>query len=260
MRNAFKERLAAGDRLIGAWCNLATPHAAEIAGRAGFDFVVIDFQHGFTNEGDAADMFRAVEATGAAPIARAGNKEAAHLGRLLDLDAAALIIPMVDSARDASETIRACLYPPAGTRSFGPIRTAYSGRRNHDLAEAADNVCLLPMIETKGGIRDIEAITATPGVAGLFVGPADLSLALGLSPARDHSEERFQKALESIVAACRKNGVASGIQADRSLAARRFKQGFSCVTAAMDNSDLAASFRNTLHVVHGSISGCEDYC
>lgn len=245
----FHARLRSGRKLLGAWCNLPSPAVAEVAGRGGFDFVVVDFQHGLIGDGLAADMFRAIEATGAAPVARAGWKDPARLGRLLDQGAAAVIVPMIDSARDAAEVVRACLYPPAGMRSFGPIRAA-RGRNGGDyLAAARDETCVLPMIETAGALEEAQEIASIPGIAGLFVGPADLSLAIGLPPARDHGDAVFRTALDSVVRACRRHGVAAGIQAQRDLAARRFEEGFSFVTAAMDSADLAASFDETRRAV-----------
>lgn len=242
-------RLRSGRKLLGAWCNLPSPAIAEIAGRGGFDFVVVDFQHGLIGEDLAADMFRAIEATGAAPVARAGWKDPARLGRLLDQGAAAVIVPMIDGARDAAEVVRACLFPPAGTRSFGPIRAARGRSGVAYLAAASEETCVLPMIETAGALDEAQEIASIPGIAGLFVGPADLSLAIGLPPARDQCDAIFRTALDSIVKACRRNGVAAGIQAQPDLAARRFEEGFSLVTAAMDSADLAASFDETRRAV-----------
>jgi 4-hydroxy-2-oxoheptanedioate aldolase len=249
MTPSLKPRLQSGQKLLGAWCNLPSPAIAEIAGRSGFDFVVVDFQHGLIDEGLAADMFRAIEATGAAPVARAGWKDPARLGRLLDQGAAAVIVPMIDSARDAADVIRACMFPPAGARSFGPIRAARGRSGPEYLAAAGEETCVLPMIETVGALAEAREIASIPGVAGLFVGPADLSLGIGLPPARDHRDAIFRTALDSVVTACRQNGVAAGIQAQRDLAAHRFEEGFSFVTAAMDSADLAASFDETRRAV-----------
>lgn len=249
MTHTLTKRLWGGEALIGVWCNLPSPAVAEIAAGAGFDFVVIDFQHGLIDESLAADMFRAVEAAGAAPVARAGWKDPARLGKLLDYGAAAVIVPMIDSARDAAEVMRACLYPPQGRRSFGPIRAIKGRSRDHYMAQANRETCILPMIETMDAFNEIEKIAEIPGIAGLFIGPADLSLALGLAPARDHPDTVFQDALKTVRAACRKAGIAAGIQADRALAPHRLNEGFSFVTAAMDSADLAESFHETLHTV-----------
>lgn len=243
--SSLKQRLARGDTLLGAWCNLPCPAVAEIAARSGFDFVVVDFQHGLIDESVAAEMFRAIEAAGAAVVARAAWKDPARLGRLLDYGASAVIVPMIENAEDAAEVVRACFYPPRGARSFGPIRAAKGRSGREYIAAAEDETLVLPMIETRGGLADVDKIAALPGVAGLFVGPADLSLAIGLPPARDHADAAFQNGLGRVLEACRRAGVAAGIQADRGLAARRLNEGFSFVTAAMDSSDLAASFKET---------------
>lgn len=241
--------MKAGDDLIGAWCNLPCMAIAEIAGQADFDFVVVDFQHGLIDEAMGADLFRAIEATGASPVARAGWKDPARLGKLLDYGAAAVIVPMVESADDAADIVSACLYPPNGRRSFGPIRAIRGRSRRDYMAQANDDACILPMIETMGALTDLSEIARTPGVSGLFVGPADLSLALGLPPARDNPDTAFQDALKMVVGACKQADIAAGIQAERTLAARRLSEGFSFVTAAMDSADLTESFHDTLRAV-----------
>lgn len=246
MAVSLKKRLRRGDGLIGAWCNLPSPAVAELAGASGFDFVVIDFQHGLIGDDMAADMFRAVETTAAAAVARAGWKDAARLGRLLDLGAAAVIVPMIECARDAAEVTRACLYPPQGTRSFGPIRAMRGQTRREFMAAAEEDTCILPMIETAGALADLSDIAAVPGVAGVFVGPADLSLSMGLAPSRDHPDARFQNALRAVVETCGEFDIVAGIQAEPGLAARRLEEGFSFVTAAMDTAALSESFAEIL--------------
>ncbi|MFQ5563810.1 MAG: HpcH/HpaI aldolase/citrate lyase family protein [Parvularculaceae bacterium] len=246
MATLLKTRLRRGEKLIGAWCALPAPAVAEIAGSSGFDFVVLDFQHGLIGDDMAADMFRAVEATGAAAVARAGWKDAARLGKLLDFGAAGIIVPMIESARDAADAMRACLYPPKGMRSFGPVRAMKGRDRPAYMAAIEEETCILPMIETAGALAELADIAAVPGVAGLFVGPADLSLSMGLAPAREHPDACFQDALSSVIETCRKSGIAAGVQAEPGLAARRLEEGFTFVTAAMDTALLAEGFEQTL--------------
>jgi 4-hydroxy-2-oxoheptanedioate aldolase len=143
-------------------------------------------------------------------------------------------------------------YPPAGVRSYGPTRVSL--RRDDYFRKAPEHVRILPMIELASAVPDVEAIAALPGVAGLFVGPADLSISLGLPPARDQSNREFVSALDRVVGACKSHGKLAGIQGDLTVAARRLGQGFNFVTVAMDSSDLNASFRETLRTARGHVS------
>lgn len=240
--NGLAKRLRGGERLIGAWCNLASPSVAEMAAVVGYDFVCADFQHGLIEVAHAEDMFRAIEAGGSSPVARAAWNEPATLGRLLDRGAEAVIVPMIDSIDDARAAVRACKYPPLGRRSFGPTRAV--GRQAADiLTEANRHVLLFPMVETAQALAAADEIAALDGVDGLFVGPADLSISLGLPPSRHHDAPTFVDGLASVLEACRRHGKVPGIQAEVSLAKRRFDEGFRFITAAMDNVDLMESFR-----------------
>ncbi len=230
--------------LIGAWVNIDHAHIAAIAGRSGFDYVVFDMQHGLCVEASLPGLLSAVEATPAASVVRAPSADATILGKILDLGADAVIIPMIENAAHARAAVEACLYPPRGRRSWGPTRV---GARFTDYFSQAESALrLFPMIEMTSALEDCEEIAALPGVAGLFVGPADLSISIGLRPGRHQDDQRFQEALARVVAACRARGRFAGIQAERALARRRMDEGFDFLTVAMDSSDLEASFAQAL--------------
>lgn len=242
--NALTSRNHDSPPLIGAWVNLAEPFIAEMAGRAGYDFVVLDAQHGLISEHDLLRMIQAIESSGALSVVRAADADPGRLGRLLDFGVDAVIVPMIESLAHAKAVAAAGQYPPHGVRSYGPTRVSL--RRDDYFRKAGDHVRILPMIELASVVPDIEAIAALPGVAGLFVGPSDLSIGLGLQPARDQPNPEFVSALDRVLKACKAQGKLAGIQGDLSVSDKRFRQGFNFVTVAMDSSDLWASFRDTL--------------
>jgi len=237
------------DAEIGAWLNLASPYIAEASSRLGFDFVVLDMQHGLIDEAGALAMLQATDLGGARPAVRCAHSGAAHVGRMLDFGALDLIVPMIESAAEAHELVRACLYAPEGNRSFGPTRAGL--RHKSYFEDGPSEIRLFPMVETSAALDDVDSIAALHGVAGLFVGPADLSLSLGLRPARDQEAAEFSSAIDRILAACRRHGKIAGIQADRSVMAKRLRQGFSFLTVCMDSSDLRESFKKTLAEARG---------
>jgi 4-hydroxy-2-oxoheptanedioate aldolase len=226
------------------WVNFAEPFVVEMAGRAGYDFVVLDAQHGLISEHDLLRMIQATEASGARCVVRAADADLGRIGRLLDFGVDAVIVPMIESLAHAKAVAEAGQYPPRGVRSYGPTRVSLRG--DDYFRKAGDHVCILPMIELASALPDIEEIAALPDVAGLFVGPSDLSIGLGLYPQRDQADPRFVAAIDRVLKACRAHGKLAGIQGDLSVSEKRFRQGFNFVTVAMDSSDLKTSFRNTL--------------
>ena len=235
---------------IGAWITLEDPHVAEIASRIGFDFVVVDLQHGLIADEKTLHFCRAIELGAAKAVVRCKDASPAHIGRMLDYGADALIVPMIESAREVRELVSAARYAPSGHRSYGPTRV---GIKHNDYYKGADKIAEIhPMIETKAALDDVEEIASVPGIAGLFVGPADLSLSLGKPPARDHEDSEFSAAILRILNACRNSGLAAGIQAERSLAEKRLRQGFSYLTVSLDSSDIKASFKESLELARSA--------
>ena len=127
-RPDFAARLRAGETLVGAWCSLPGPGPAELLAAGGVDYVVLDLQHGLLGEGDLPPLFPAIEAHGAAPLVRLRANDPVAIGRVLDLGAEGIVVPNVDSVEEARSAVRATLYPPRGTRGFGPVRAAPDAR------------------------------------------------------------------------------------------------------------------------------------
>jgi 4-hydroxy-2-oxoheptanedioate aldolase len=235
----LKVRWQRGEATVGAWLSIPEPFAAETMSRIGFDWLCIDMQHGLVDYQRAVIMLQAMTAGTATPIVRVPTNDAALIGRVLDAGAQGVIVPLVNSRREAEAAVAACRYPPSGQRSFGPTRAALVAGPDY-FARAGNHALCLLMIETKQALDEVEAIAATPGADGLFVGPNDLSLALGLPPRWEQTDPRFDAAFLRIVAACRGAGIVAGSAGTIADVHKRLAQGFLFVQAS---GDLAALSR-----------------
>lgn len=236
-----RARWAAGEAAYAAWLMLESPAAAELAAAAGYDAVVVDLQHGHATIGHLPSLLAAIERTPALPFIRASWNDPAQLMRALDLGARGVICPMVGSAAEAEAFVDACRYPPAGTRSYGPIHAAFGqGHEQTSVADAA--ILLFAMIETADGVAHVDEIASTPGLDGLFVGPADLSLAMGLDTFADLTDPALLETLDTIVETARRNGLTPGIHAPSPpRAAEMAARGFRFISCAVDADLLAAA-------------------
>lgn len=228
--------------LVGGWCSSGSPLLAEMLSRAGFDYVCVDAQHGF--DADLAVALLGVrEAT---PAVRVAANDTALIGRALDAGAEIVIVPMVGDAAAAAAAAAACRYPPAGVRSFGNNRSRLAGSPS----EVNDQVRLLVMIETPDAVARAAEICAIPGVGGVYLGPADLAVGLGLPPGTD--DPALDEALDEVRAACADAGVLAGIHCTSGTdARRRVDQGYDLVTVGTDVGLLRAAAADALRTARG---------
>jgi 4-hydroxy-2-oxoheptanedioate aldolase len=230
----IRARWAAGEPAFAAWLLFESPASAEILATAGFEAIVMDLQHGSTTLSDLPHLLRALEPTPAVPFVRASWNDPAELMRALDLGARGVICPMVGSRTEAEAFVSACRYPPAGSRSYGPIQGAL-GRGHDQTTRANEELLLFAMIETSDGFANLDEIAATPGLDGLFVGPADLSLAIGLETFADLSDPTLLAPLDAIVDVSNSHGITPGIHAPSpTSAAEMVARGFRLVSCAID--------------------------
>lgn len=234
------ERWSRGGAALGAWCMIPDALAAEALASQGFDWICIDMQHGCMDYTDALAMIRAVDVAGSTPVVRVPWNEPGIIGRMLDAGAAGLIIPMIESVDDARRAVDAARYPPLGRRSFGPIRVGLRDGNSY-AATANERVMLIPMIETRAALAAAADIMALPGVDAAFIGPYDLSIALGLPPGNNDGHAAFDDALATVVQACHANDRHAAILGNAELAPRRIEQGFSMVSVTTDIHALIAS-------------------
>ena len=185
---SLRERWAAGRTTLGAWLAIPSVIVAESTARTGFDYVCADLQHGALDYADSVGLFQAVLLAGSTPIARVPWNEPGVVGKVLDAGAEAVVVPMVNSAEEAAAAVRAARYPPFGARSYGPT---VAGPRSSDYAATANDViAVIPMIETAQALGHLDDILSVPGVDAVYVGPADLSLSLGLPPGNNDDAAR----------------------------------------------------------------------
>ncbi|HSS11716.1 MAG TPA: aldolase/citrate lyase family protein [Acidimicrobiales bacterium] len=199
--NRIRQALTEGRVSFGAWSTLAGSQAAELMGGAGFDWVIIDAQHGALTTSDLLPMIQALQLGGTAAVVRVPWTDAATIMRVLDFGATGVIVPMVSTPEEASLAASAMRYPPAGIRSFGPTRGAFPST-----SQANDEVVLLVMIETAEGLERVDEIAATPGVDGLFLGPVDLGLSLGQPLDWTGTDSVVAEATDKVVAAAARAG------------------------------------------------------
>jgi 4-hydroxy-2-oxoheptanedioate aldolase len=231
----LRAKWSAGDPALGLWAGIDSSHTAELAAAVGFDYVCVDLQHGMSDERTMVAMFQAVSAAGSTPLARVAWNEPWLLMRTLDLGAAGVIVPLVGSGEEAARAVAACKFPPDGNRSYGPIRAGLVVGSAAP-AELAGNILCFVMVETKDGLDHLEEIAATPGLDGIYIGPADLALALGLTPGVKNSAA-LEEAIARVVEVCEAHGVIAGMHCGGGREARaRAEAGFRLITVGVDST------------------------
>ncbi len=210
MKN-LKKRLQQGETLNGCWLNLGSPLTAEIVGLSGFDWVLIDLEHGAGTEKDVLAQLQALESTPTAAFVRVESSDSARISRVLDMGAAGVMCPKVNNAIEAKKVINGLHYPPFGNRGVAKMVRATGFGQNFQTYYDASKESLLGIIqiETVEALNHLDAIAALEGVDVLFIGPADLSMELGIFGQFDNPI--FIDALQRIILAAQKAGKSTGI-------------------------------------------------
>lgn len=229
--DSIRAATAAGATTFGTWVTLADSVAAELVGRAGFDWVILDTQHGAIGWDRLTSAIQALALGGAPALVRTGWNDPMQIMRALDLGAVGVIVPMVSTAEQARVAAEATRYPPTGIRSFGPVRTHYAA----SVGASSEPLCFV-MIETAEALENLDEIASIAGVDGLFVGPVDLALSLGLGPALV-MPDRVLEAIDAVVAACVRHSKIAG-----------------CPSLGMDNARILAD-RGVRFITLGSDAG-----
>ena len=231
----LRQRLAAGQACHGVWSSLPGAVTAELLARTGVDFVVVDLQHGALAEAELPGVAAAIGAAGAVPLVRTRSPFFADVGRPLDLGARGVVVPNVRDADHAREVVAACRYAPAGGRSIGR------------LSGGADQPLVIVMVESATALDDLDAVLAVEGIDGIYVGPGDLSLSLGLTG--DDRRAELRDVLSSIVARARAAGVPVGVHAYTGADAAGYAaEGATIVTVAADAVALGEAVTHHLGV------------
>lgn len=225
--------LERGETLMGSFISTGYPVNTELMGLAGFDFVIIDLEHGVCAERDILHQLYALQGTPAIPVVRVESHEKQRVHRLLDIGVQGIMFPRVDNAEQARACIAAMRYPPAGVRGVATVVRAAGYGTNYNEYRADSNLLPIIQIESAEAVKNVEEIAAVDGVGVLFVGPMDLSTSLGVFRQYDHP--LFLDALSKTLAAAKKYKRAAGILLPSVDTTRHYRDmGFNFITAGTD--------------------------
>jgi len=252
-KNKIKQMLNDGKSVINGWLQIPSTVSAEVMAHQGWDSLTIDMQHGLVDYTNALPMLQTISSTDVTPLARVNWNEPGQIMKILDAGCYGIICPMVSNKKEAEKFVQACMYPPNGYRSFGPVRGLIYG--GSDYAKHADNEILkFAMIETKESLEKLDEIMTTEGVDGIYIGPADLSLALGEEPGFDRSEKTkaYDQVLK-ILEHAKKNNIFAGIHnGTTSYAKKMISKGFNFVTIGADQRAMSSGAKAIVDEMKGS--------
>ncbi|MFA4964890.1 MAG: aldolase/citrate lyase family protein [Thermoleophilia bacterium] len=259
-KNTLKEIWGRGEAVLNGWCSIPSSFSAEIMAHQGFDSITIDMQHGLVDYQVAVTMLQAISTTDVIPLTRVPWSDPARLMKILDAGSYGVICPMINTPEDAEALVRACKYPPWGYRSFGPIRAKYyGGGSTHgggDYHEFADEETLvIPQIETREAIRNLDRILDVRGIGAIYIGPSDLSMALGKEPRKGQSDPEVIATIETILAAAKAHGIPAGIHTNSAeVAVAMIERGFQLTSLQSDDRFLMARAKQEVEAVRGGLA------
>jgi len=245
--NKLKKIFKEGKVVVNGWLQIPSSFSAEVMAHQGWDSLTIDMQHGVIDYQNALQMLQAISTTDVVPMVRVNWNEPGQIMKILDAGSYGVICPMVSNRQQAEKFVQACLYPPGGYRSYGPIRGLIYG--GSDYAKHANKEILkLAMIETKEALDKLNEIMNTAGLDGIYIGPADLSLAINEEPGFDKPEgSPTYKQIENILKHAKKNKLVAGIHsATPEYASKMIKLGFQLVTVGNDQSYMSAGAKSAV--------------
>ncbi len=242
LRTLWSEDKAA----VNGWLAIANSFCAETMAHQGWDTLTIDLQHGVVDYQAMVGMLQAISTTATVPIVRVPWLEPGIIMKTLDAGAYGVICPMVNTREEAQRFVAYTSYAPKGTRSFGPVRALLYGGADYP-AKANETIVRFAMIETAQALDNLDAILSVEGLDAIYIGPSDLSLALGCKPSFDDVEPKVAQAIDHIVARAKAHGVVAGIHNGRSdVAKARIARGFRFVTVSSDARLIAAGSQQVL--------------
>ncbi|WP_227269900.1 HpcH/HpaI aldolase family protein [Roseobacter weihaiensis] len=233
--NTFKKALVEGETLFGCWMSLAEGYTAEIMGQAGFDWLLIDGEHSPNDIRSIRDQMIALKGSTSHPVVRVPVGETWIIKQVLDVGAQTVLVPMVETADQARDLVRACRYPPHGTRGVGYAvgRVSDFGQMENYGPTADAQISLLVQVENKTGLDNLDEILAVDGVDGVFIGPADLSASLGYLGQTMHPD--MQTTILDAIRRISDTGKAAGIlTSDEAMVQSSLEAGARFVAVAMD--------------------------
>ena len=247
--NRLRTLWKAEQPVLNGWLAIPNSFSAEVMAHQGWDSLTIDLQHGVIDYAALVPMLQAISTTATVPIVRVPWLEPGIVMKALDAGAYAIICPMVNTREEAQRFVAYTNYAPKGTRSYGPIRaTMYGGP---DYAQRAnETIVRFAMIETAQALDNLDDILSVEGLDAIYIGPSDLSLALGCRPVFDDVDPPVAQAIDHIVARAKVHGVVAGIHNGvPAVASARIAKGFQFVTLGSDARLLAAGSQQLLQAM-----------
>ncbi|MDB5368582.1 MAG: HpcH/HpaI aldolase/citrate lyase family protein [Roseomonas sp.] len=252
MPNPVKDAWKQGRAVVNGWLSIPSAFSAEMMAKGGFDSLTVDMQHGVQDYLSTVACFQGIQAQPVVPMVRVPWNEPGIIGKVLDAGAMGVICPMVNTAAEAQALVSACRYPPHGARSFGPIRAAIYGQAGSYFATANEDIAVIAMIETKQALDNLEAILDVPGLDGIYVGPSDLGLSLGMVPKLDRDEPEILAIYDRLLKETAKRGQVAGIHNGTPEYARKMvDMGFKLVTMANDSALVAMGAMRDVAIMRG---------
>lgn len=250
MPTKLKARLDAGKACVNGWLAIPSGFSAEVMAQCGWDSVTVDIQHGVQDYQSMVQCFQAMQAHPVTPMVRVPWNEPGIIGKVLDGGAMGVICPMINNGAEAKALADAAMYPPQGKRSNGPIRAAMYGVASAYQATANQEILVIAMIETQSGIDNIDEILSVPGISGIYVGPSDMALSLGLVPHLDREEPHIIEIYRKLLDSCKRRGKFAGVHnGTPAYAARMIEMGYLLVTIANDSGLMAKAAREAVSAV-----------
>jgi len=244
--NKLRQAWQAGQAIVNGWLAIANSFSAETMAHQGWDSLTIDLQHGVVDYPAMVTMLQAISTTSTVPVVRVPWLEPGILMKTLDAGAYGVICPMVNSREDAQKLVAWTHYAPRGTRSFGPVRALLYGGADY-AQHANDTIVTFAMIETAAALDHLDDILSVEGLDAIYIGPSDLSLALGCTPTFDDLDPRAAEAVDHILARAKAHGVVAGIHNGSPEAAlARIAKGFQFVTVSSDARLMAAGAQQVM--------------
>lgn len=238
--NPLKHQLQAGRRTVGAWLQIASPYTAEIMSRAGFDWLLIDLEHGPGDIASLVSQLQAMNGSGVTPLVRAPWNDFVILKRILDAGVSGVLVPYVNTAAEATAAVRACRYPPAGVRGIAgsPRAAGYGQNIRAYLDHANAEIFVMVAVETPEAVANLDEILRVDGLDGIFIGPMDLATSLGHFA--DPSQPEVKAAIAAIEARVLGSGKALATVANSwEQAQALFDKGYQLLTVMADGVSLA---------------------
>ncbi|MFT5173375.1 MAG: 4-hydroxy-2-oxoheptanedioate aldolase [Gammaproteobacteria bacterium] len=251
--NKIKQLWNDGKPATLGWLSISHSFSAEIMARQGFDALCVDLQHGTSELGNMLPMLQAISQTDTVPFVRVAWNDPAAIMKALDLGAYGIIVPLVNTAEEAAKAVAACRYMPLGMRSSGPVRAMHYGGADYQV-NADKEIIVMAMIETQEGLANLDAICATPGLDAVYIGPADLSYALGMAPRADNPDPKHLATCDKIRDTAHKHGIKAVMHcAGAEFAAGAIKRGFDMVMLTSDLHSMIAGVRLQLDTLKAKI-------